>query len=760
VASGRGKAWTVARGGEISEQADGVKQQVANQAEGGTVPGAGGRRPPAVVDRPALLQRLRGAAELSTVAVLAPAGYGKTTLLRQWDAADRRAFAWVSCQSLPPDPGPVIARLSRAFRQLPAEVISHSGLRFEAEAVVPDARTPIRPGRSFVIVFDDFHVVDTPEVGAALRPLVDLLPAGSLVVISSRREPAHHLGLAHLEVEGRLARLGPADLAVSVPDAARIFEAAGASITRPELRSLVDETGGWPAALSFAARHHDRRGFDTLVVLDDDDTQRVLRDYVRDEIIRPLPDELADFLQQCSILERMSGPLCDATLGTDDARRKLESLTRDHLLLAPIGDGTQACWALPLVQSTFHADLRGRPGQPEVTLHQRASEFLEANGDPARALHHARRAHDLQRVASLLWSLHPPRVAPDASLDVNTLLSGLRDDEIGADPRLAVLAAWYGLINGDAEACERWTTASDLLLQSHPVPRDPSVESALLLIRAATATDLETMRSNAERAYVGGRPDRSVRAAACTLSGAALRLGADAEGARRRLEEGVEVGMLAAPGHEMACRAQLALLAVAEGAWSQAAHHVQRIARVLDRDLLVQKPALAGIYAVAALVDAHTNTTGRAQSEAKSARELLDGLVDLVPSMAIEARIILAEAYVLLGNIGRAHELVDQADSLIETSSNFGGLDIRAEAVRQQLGRADLPLGIIATPLTPAEARVLRYLPTHLTFAEIADELFVSRNTVKTQAIAAYRKLGVTSRREAVDRSRSLGLVP
>jgi LuxR family maltose regulon positive regulatory protein len=707
------------------------------------------------------LQQLRGAsAELSTVAVVAPAGFGKTTVLRQWDAADGRAFAWVSCQSLPPDPGRVIARLGRAFRQLPAEVLSDSGLRFEAEAVVPDARTPTRPGHPFVIVFDDFHLVDTPEVGAAVRPLVDLLPGGSLVVISSRREPTHHLGLARLEVEGRLARLGPADLAVSLPDAARIFDAAGASIGRPQLRRLVDATGGWPAVLSLAARRQGRRGFDTLVVFDDGDTQRVLRDYVRDEIIRPLPEELAEFLEPCSVLERLSGPLCDATLETDDAGEKLAALARDHLLLVPVGEGAQMGWALPLVRSTLHADLRRQPGQPELTLHQRASEFLEASGDVVRAVHHARRARDLRRVASLLWSLHPSLAAPDESVDLNALLGELRDDETGADPRLAVLAARRALINGDGEACERWTATSDLLLQSDPVPQDPAVESALLLVRAATATDLETMRSNAERAYLGGHGDRSLRAAACTLSGSALRLGGDVEGARRRLEEGVEVGLLVAPSQEMACRAQLALLAVAEGAWNQATHHVRRIARVLDGDLLVQKPALAGVYAVAALVDARTNATKRAQNEAKFARELLDGLADLVPWMAIEARIILAETYVLLGNVGRAHELVDLADSLIEAYSSFGGLDLRADAVRQHLGRADLPLGIIATPLTPAEARVLRYLPTHLTFAEIADELFVSRNTVKTQAIAAYRKLGVTSRREAVDRSRSLGLVP
>jgi LuxR family maltose regulon positive regulatory protein len=180
---------------------------------------------------------------------------------------------------------------------------------------------------------------------------------------------------------------------------------------------------------------------------------------------------------------------------------------------------------------------------------------------------------------------------------------------------------------------------------------------------------------------------------------------------------------------------------------------------VTEEQQLALQPEQAEVFAVAALIDAQTGATRRAHWEVKWARVLLANLGEVVPWIAIEARVVGAGASVHLGRVGQARELLEEAHALTRVYADFGSLSPRLAAVRRQLRDAEPPLGVVASPLTPAELRVLRHLPTHLTYAEIAEQLFVSRNTVKTQAIAAYRKLGVTSRHEAVECARSIGLL-
>ena len=127
--------------------------------------------------------------------------------------------------------------------------------------------------------------------------------------------------------------------------------------------------------------------------------------------------------------------------------------------------------------------------------------------------------------------------------------------------------------------------------------------------------------------------------------------------------------------------------------------------------------------------------------------------------ISIEARIFLARTFLLLGDVGLARVLIDEATELLVLIPDGEVLEAKLAALEQLTVAEQMPLGALATPMTPAEMRVLRYLPTHLTFAAIVDELFVSRNTVKTQAIAVYRKLGVSARDPAVVTARSLGLL-
>ena len=168
---------------------------------------------------------------------------------------------------------------------------------------------------------------------------------------------------------------------------------------------------------------------------------------------------------------------------------------------------------------------------------------------------------------------------------------------------------------------------------------------------------------------------------------------------------------------------------------------------------------MGGSLAIAALVHAKAGDTGDAKTEAKHALFLVSMLATVAPWINVEARIHLAPTFLLLGDVGMARILIGEGMEMLALIPDGSSLRQRLQSLEQTIEAEQIPPGILVTPMTPAEMRVLRYLSTHLTFAAIAEELFVSRNTVKTQAISIYRKLGVSSRAPAVVAARSLGLL-
>jgi LuxR family transcriptional regulator, maltose regulon positive regulatory protein len=181
--------------------------------------------------------------------------------------------------------------------------------------------------------------------------------------------------------------------------------------------------------------------------------------------------------------------------------------------------------------------------------------------------------------------------------------------------------------------------------------------------------------------------------------------------------------------------------------------------QVVDEYFLGERAAMAGLYGTAALVHARAGARIEARAESKHGLSLLEALTDVGPWFIVETGLVLARTNLLLGDLGTARMLVRQAERILQRYHDAGALPARLRELERTIDADAVPVGLGATPLTPAEMRVLRYLSTHLSFQAIADELFVSRNTVKTQAIAVYRKLGVSSRADAVEQARELGLI-
>ena len=180
---------------------------------------------------------------------------------------------------------------------------------------------------------------------------------------------------------------------------------------------------------------------------------------------------------------------------------------------------------------------------------------------------------------------------------------------------------------------------------------------------------------------------------------------------------------------------------------------------VITNLLLGDRPAVAMVYAISSLVHVREGAMHLAVTEAKHAVFLGSIPKGVAPWFVAETRLLVARTYLHLGDISMGRTLLREAQGILSRAPD---VVVLAERVEQALARAEAmqaPLGVLATPLTPAEMRVLRFLPTYLTFPAIADELFVSRNTVKTQAISIYRKLGVSSRKPAVEAALGLGLL-
>ena len=178
----------------------------------------------------------------------------------------------------------------------------------------------------------------------------------------------------------------------------------------------------------------------------------------------------------------------------------------------------------------------------------------------------------------------------------------------------------------------------------------------------------------------------------------------------------------------------------------------------IDEFGLAERPVTSQVYAIASWVRARAGRSD-AKDLAKRGAWLLTMLKGVTPFVAVEARILLARTMTLVGEGDLARALLSEAEHELQGFPDAGSLPLELAEVKARLEAAELPLGVSAAPLTPAELRILRYLPTHLSIAEIADEVFVSRNTVKTHSIALYRKLGVGTRSAAVERARRAGLL-
>jgi LuxR family maltose regulon positive regulatory protein len=692
------------------------------------------------VARPRLVRALAAASDADLAVLVAPAGYGKTSLLAEWAAADARPFAWLPLGDDDNDP---------------AELLTAIGGRLEEIAPLHgDLPGALPLSRPVVLVLDDAHVLQAPAALEAVAAVAERLGPGSLVALASRSEPG--LPLGRLRAHGALVELRAKDLAMTEREAAALLRRAGTPLVGAPLAAVMRATEGWPAALYLAAlalREEDDPGRAAARFRGDD---RLVADYLRDELLAPLDTEAIDFLTRTSALEELSGPLCDAVLGRRGSGRILRDLSRSALPLRPLDRCDERFRTHPLLAAMLRGELRRQEPDGEQELQRRASAWHERHGDVKRAIDHAVAAGDASRAAALLWRGVTTGALPADGAAVGRRLERLGDDRVAREPAAAATAALHHLGRGDRDSAERWADAAERVLGDGA--GEPGLRAGLALVRAGVARHgVARMGEDADAADALAHGDEPWLASTRLLAGAAHHLTGDRDRAPAELEEGARRAGARVPIIHALCLAQQALLALEAEDWEQGARLADRALEVAGTDRA--QAALAALYAVAAFARSHGGRVDEARAAAVVARRHLATQDGLPPWLEAEARVALARAELRLSDAAAARALLAEASRALRRCPDAvvlrGWIDdawVRADA---------FAAAAVTGPatLTRAELRVLRFLPSHLSFPEIAERLHVSGNTVKTQAHAVYRKLDASSRSKAVARARAVGLI-
>ena len=677
------------------------------------LPGAGH-----AVVRTALLNRLRGTAEGTIATLVAPAGYGKTTLLAQWAERTRRQVLWVGLEPEDDDAEMVEARLG-------------------ALADVP----------GLLALVDDVHVLRSPAALEALRRLLGRRAPSTTVALSARRPPK--LALARLRAEGCLLELGADDLALTGRDAQTLLRRAGVLLPVQEAEALAERLEGWPAALYLAALSL-RAGAQASAVGSDD---RFIADYLETEHLVVLSPAQHDFVLQTSVFEQLTAEACDALLDRNDSRRMLVSLETAGMVV-PL-DHRRRRYRYPrLVRDFLRVELERSEPEAARTLHRAAATRAAELGETEEAIEHAAAAGDPAGVAELAEQLAVSACGRGRLDTLEPWLDLLHDDvEIEAHPDLCLTAAWLYALRGRAADAQHWADAATRGLGG----RDPRLH----VLRALRCRDgADQMLDDANAACNRLPAGHAWRPAAVLARGAALLLAGDTERAERELVEAIELGT-AAGASELAIVGLClrATLATAETEHADAEAFAAEAAALSAAEPATASLAGLLLEAVGAHDAARRGDLAEAAAGLERAEGLLSAVTPAVPWLAALALIELVHVRLALADADEARALLRRVGDIFRVRPRLGVLVQRnAELDRRTRALAE-PGGRWASSLTPAERRLLPLLATHLSFREIGERLYVSRNTVKTQAIAVYRKFGVTNRSAAIERAVALGLI-
>ena len=616
-------------------------------------------RPPQIrsgtVRRSPLIERLAAEDRCPIVSVVAPAGYGKTTLLAQWAERTGRAVAWVSVDERDNDPKILLTYVAEALDAV--EPISERVFSALASPVssVPGSVVP-RLGSAFssmaapvVLVLDDVHLLRNSECRAALSVLADHVPDGSRLAFAGRDDPP--LRMARLRAEGRILEMGPGDLSLTKAEASLLLRDADVALGEDDVAELHQRTEGWPVGLYLAALCLREGGSLPRPAVSFGGDDRLVSEYVESEFLARISPPERLFLSRAAALERMSGPLCDAVLELPGSAGTLAHLARSNVLLVPLDRRGQWYRYHHLFRDMLLAELeRLEPGLIPV-LRRRAAEWCLRNDRPEEALEYSIAAGDVDMVARLMQTLAPRVDRQGRYATLQRWYRWLDDrDGIAGHPLVAVWAAFIAVNMGRPPVAERWADVIDRWqYQDAARADDPVAEAWAAAVRAAMCRrGVQQMRADADEAAQKLAAAGILAPVAPLCQGIARLLSSDPDSGDAYLEEAVSVAE-EVNAHEILAMAlsERSLLAVARGDWSRA--------EILagQADTAVRQAGMETLLACAAQARTalHRGDVPAARQQLISAQRLRPTVTYATPQVAVQARIELTHVHLGLADL-------------------------------------------------------------------------------------------------------------
>jgi len=725
-------------------------------------------RPGAVV-RQHLLDRLSEDVPARLVLISAPAGWGKTSLLRDWRLADAASrTAWVSVD--PGDNDPVrfwahliasVARVSHGFGAAASQVLTAPGTS-GTDAVLPMLvnELAVLP-MPVTLVLDDYHVISSQEILRCVAFLAEQLPPAVRLAVAARADP--DLPLARLRARGELLEIRADDLRFTEAESAALLNGTlGLALGPADIRALQQRTEGWAAGLYLAGLSLRGRPEPSAFIQAFAGDDRQIVDYLLAEVLDGLPAEIRSFLLRTSVLDRLSGPLCDAVTGGDGAQRILEAMERSNLFLVPLDSRRRWYRYHHLFGELLRYELDRAEPELAALLHRRASAWHQAHGNGAEAIGHAISAGDLADARELIASGWHACFTEGLAETVEWWLDRLPPQIVADDARLCLVRAWLARNLGRLDEVEPWVEAAEAGTPQGPLREGvASIESAACMLRAGyrqMAGDLAGAEPPSRRAVAleeTGAP-RWRAGSLATLGASLCWQGRDREAVAVLDQVAGAVRPLA---NNLAGVWALGCMA-AVSARADDLEAAERYARQATD--LAARHGLGEYWITAIAVITLADVLDRRGQSAEAEAAALRGL-----ELARRGRARLETACALLclarirshdGNSGDARAHLQAARQIIAGCAGPGVLTkllTRTERVLAlRTGVAGPTRRRLTEPLSVREQEILRWLGSQLSLREIASQLFVSHDTVKTHIRHIYRKLGVSTREQAVSLAR------
>jgi LuxR family maltose regulon positive regulatory protein len=712
--------------------------------------------------RAGLVDRLVRSDDVRLVSIVAAPGYGKSTILALWRAREPRPTAWLTLDARDADPTRLIAGLAAAVeRALGAEVtgvvgVEASGLAALSTLVPRLAASLHRAAAPLVLMLDDVHrITGSPSVDA-LSMLVDFLPPGMTLAVAGRSDAG--LPLARFRVGGGLLELAERELAFDGADVIELGRAYGLDPSAAEARDIVAATEGWPAAVYLAVGS---RGLSTgdppAPPRPPSGRDRPIAAYIDAELLARLSPSTRRFLVQTSILERLTGDLCDAVADRRGSGRLLERLVANNQLVVPL-EGSYRYHTL--LAEHLQGLLEHEPIDRRE-LHARAAAWFEGQGRPEEAIDHHLSAGRTDDAARLLTGIALPVYRAGQVDTIMSWLDRLPLDELHRHPYLAVFGAWVHVLRGRSVAADRMADVADTgeYRGSRPAGAE-AYDSARATLRALMARDgLAAARADAEQALDMEPRSGPWRPIVLAVLGTLLVVVGDPERADLVQREAIDIASEAgAPRAVATTWSGRAMLAIEHGDWLAARDFAREAVAAVERSRLDDDVTVALAAAVAARVALERGASDQGKRLLARFHVARPALGVGTPWLSVRCLLEASKAHLASADPAGARAVLLQADDIVARRPWMADLAAEVEALRTRI--RELPPGPGgASTLTPAEIRVLRLLPTYLSVPEIAERLFVTPNTIRTQIQAIYGKLGASSRSEAVELAVAAGLV-